>query len=185
VEDSQGVINAVVGPEERRKSIMSALASASVPITGQDLSTRLGVSRQVIVQDIAVLRAHGEQVVATPTGYVLASKASPARAQATLACKHGAATVREELMIIVGLGGEVIDVIVEHPVYGQITGLLMLRSVRDVDGFMEKIRTTGASLLATLTRGVHLHTIRAPNAVALRKIAEELRTKGFLLDEDS
>jgi len=174
-----------MGHEERRKSILDALVSSAEPVTGQDLASRLKVSRQIIVQDIALLRAHGEDVVATPRGYVLAPKASGARAQAVVACRHGRDNVKEELMAIVGLGGEVIDVIVEHPLYGQMTGLLMLKSQRDVDDFMRRVEDTGASLLSTLTQGVHLHTIRAHDRQALRMIVDRLRIDGYLLDERS
>ncbi len=172
-----------MGPEERRRSILDALISSADPVTGQDLASRLGVSRQIIVQDIALLRAGGEDVVATPRGYVLARKASGARAQAVVACKHGRDNVKEELLTIVRLGGEVIDVIVEHPLYGQMTGILMLRSEHDIDDFMERVEKTGASLLSALTQGVHLHTIRANDRLTLRRIVDGLKTWGYLLDE--
>jgi hypothetical protein len=174
-----------MGPQERRKSILDALVSSAEPVTGQDLASRLKVSRQIIVQDIALLRAHGVDVVATPRGYILAPKASGARAQAVVACRHGRDNVKEELMAIVELGGEVIDVIVEHPLYGQMTGLLMLKSKRDVDEFMKRVEDTGASLLSALTQGVHLHTIRAHDRQALRRIVDRLRSDGYLLDERS
>jgi transcriptional regulator of NAD metabolism len=174
-----------MGPEERRKSILDALVSSAEPVTGQDLALKLKVSRQVIVQDIALLRAHGQDVVATPRGYVLAAKASRARVQAIVACRHGRDNVREELLSIVELGGEVIDVIVEHPLYGQMTGLLMLKSERDVSDFMKRVEDTSASLLSALTQGVHLHTIRAHDRTALRRIIDRLKSSGYLLDERS
>lgn len=172
-----------MGPEERRRSILDALISSADPVTGQDFASRVKVSRQIIVQDIALLRASGEDIVATPRGYILAPKASGARVQAVVACKHGRDNVKEELLAIVELGGEVIDVIVEHALYGQMTGLLMLKSKRDVEDFMKRVESTGASLLSALTQGVHLHTIRAYDRATLRRIAECLKNRGYLLDE--
>lgn len=174
-----------MGPEERRNYILDLLASAAEPVTGQELSERLGVSRQVIVQDIAVLRAHGKEVIATPRGYMLSGRSSKSSPQAVIACRHGRDNVREELMTIVRNGGEVVDVIVEHPVYGQLTGLLMLKSENDVEQFMQKIGATGATLLSSLTKGVHLHTVRARDSRSLGKIVAELGAKGFLVSEDS
>ena len=43
--------------EERRNNILEILAAASAPISGSKLSRELGVSRQVIVTDIALIKA--------------------------------------------------------------------------------------------------------------------------------
>lgn len=170
-------------PSKRRNFILSRLSHSSEPVTGQDLSLLLGVSRQVIVQDVALLRAQGAEIVATPRGYVLAQKASPGRVQAVLACKHDASHVGEELMVMVKNGCEVVDVTVEHPIYGQLTGLLMLRSESDVREFISRVHSTGAGLLSSLTGGVHLHTVRARSNSALTSVISELKAKGFLLCE--
>lgn len=168
--------------EERRQTIRSLLLKSSKPRTGSELAARLGVSRQVIVQDIAILRAGGEPVIATPQGYVSREAALAPGDTRIVASKHDASHVREELVAIVEEGGEVLDVIVEHPVYGEIAGKLMLRTVADVDRFMSRVERTRASLLSSLTGGVHLHTVRAADPSSFDAILSKLREKGMLLD---
>ncbi|MGE5485454.1 MAG: transcription repressor NadR [Ignavibacteriales bacterium] len=168
--------------EERRRAIQSTLLKSSRPLTGSDLAASLGVSRQVIVQDIAILRARGEPVIATPQGYASREAALQPGETRVLACRHDARRVRDELMIMVNAGGEVIDVIVEHPLYGEISGNLMLRTPADVDRFMARLERTRASLLSSLTGGVHLHTVRAATPAAFSEMVSRLREKGFLLD---
>jgi uncharacterized protein len=174
---------AMLDSEKRRQAIIDRLSSAHEAVTGQELSDVLGVSRQAIVQDIAVLRAHGKPIVATPRGYAFAATAEAVMHEVVVACRHDMDTVREELMVIVRAGAEVKDVVVEHPVYGQITGMLMLRNEEDVLRFEDKVRTTGAALLSSLTRGVHLHTLRASDARVLGRVVLELSRHGFLVDE--
>ena len=182
VEDLQG--SDPVNADERRSAIQSLLLKSGKPCTGSDLATLLGVSRQVIVQDIAILRARGEAIVATPQGYVMREAAMGPGETRVIACKHGLADVRQELLTIVRASGEVLDVIVEHPLYGEISGKLMLRNESDVDRFMSRLDRTQASLLSSLTGGVHLHTIRVPGPAAFSTIVSSLREKGYLLDEE-
>lgn len=169
--------------QERRKNILDALAKAEEPLTGGDLAKRFTVSRQVIVQDIALLRARGEEVLATPRGYILASKLRKELITATLVCQHSPAEVETELLAIVRQGGRVLDVIVEHPIYGELRGLLMINSLQDVHRFMEKISRTAARPLSDLTEGLHLHTVEVPDATSLQEIKMALRELGFLMEE--
>jgi len=168
--------------EERRQAIRSFLLKSGKPCTGSELAARLGVSRQVIVQDIAILRAGGEPVVATPQGYVSREAALAPGDTRVVASKHDAGQVREELVAIVEAGGEVLDVIVEHPIYGEISGRLMLRTVADIDRFISKVERTRAPLLSSLTGGVHLHTVRVADPSSFDAILSGLREKGMLLD---
>ncbi len=168
--------------EERRRAIQSLLLKSTRPVTGSELASTLDVSRQVIVQDIAILRARGEQVVATPQGYVAREAALSPGETGVVASRHDMKRVREELMTIVEAGGEVLDVIVEHPLYGEITGRLMLRNPADVDRFMARLERSRARLLSSLTGGIHLHTIRAASPGAFPEIVSALKEKGFLLD---
>jgi len=167
----------------RRELILQCLSQSAEPVTGHDLSLQLGVSRQVIVQDVALLRAQGVDIVATPRGYVMAQKAVPGRAQAVVACTHDECSVERELMLVVQHGGEVLDVTVEHPLYGQITGVLMLKTPDDVKQFVSELKRSGAGLLSSLTRGVHLHTIRARDSRTLTTILSSLAAEGFLPED--
>ena len=165
---------------ERRKRIIAWMRAHGAPVKGGDLAKRLRVSRQCLVTDVAILRASGEEIVATPQGYRL-PRASGQLHRALLACRHAAESTEEELQILVDHGVKVLDVIVEHPIYGELRGPLMIESRADVQDFLEHVRSAHASLLSSLTGGVHLHTVEAsrPEMISRAKIA--LRTRGFLL----
>lgn len=169
---------------QRRKELLKLLKIADGPITGSDLAEKLGVSRQVIVQDIAILRAAGEEILATSQGYLLSGKTGLQTVKAIIACKHTNNEVEDELMTIVNYGAKVIDVIVEHPIYGELKGLLMIQTPADVIKFMEKYRQYEAALLSALTGGVHLHTIEAMNEQVIKRLKEDLKEKGYLLEND-
>jgi uncharacterized protein len=171
--------------DERRQRIIRLLRAGERPVTGGDLATRLGVSRQIIVQDIALLRAQGEGVIATPLGYMLAERLAPAARRTVLACRHGYEATEDELTVMVDCGLKVIDVVVEHPIYGEIRGLLTLESRSDIRRFMDRLRESQAGLLSALTKGVHLHTVEARRPEALDQARAELRAKGYLLEESS
>lgn len=167
--------------EKRRSELLSLLHETGNRITGTDLAHKFGVSRQVIVQDIAILRAQGEHVLATPGGYLIPQGQRSDTVQAVLACIHTREQIAQELGIIVDLGARVLDVIVEHPVYGEMRGNLMIASRRDLAMFVERLSQTKANPLSALTGGVHLHTIEAPNRAAVEEITAALCQAGFLV----
>lgn len=167
---------------ERREKILKML-KVGEPITGGELARRLGVSRQVIVQDMAILRASGAEILATPQGYVLAPVEEGYRR--TFACRHDMAGMEQELLIIVDNGGRVLDVVVEHPIYGELRGYLMLSSRREVYEFLKNLNRSGAKPLYTLTEhGVHLHTVTAAKEEALEAIELALTKEGILLEKE-
>lgn len=163
---------------DRREAIEARLRSARAPLSATALAGEFHVSRQVIVGDVALLRASGVDIHATPRGYVIG--AERAGVQGVLACVHSPEDMGRELNAIVDNGGEVLDVIVEHPVYGQLTGQLQLRSRHDVAQFLTKAE--GASPLSVLTDGIHLHTVSCPDEETLKRVAQALRREGFLLE---
>lgn len=165
--------------QERRQLIETALRAARAPISAASLAAQLHVSRQVIVGDVALLRASGVDIQATPRGYVLS--AGPTGVTGVLACAHSREAMVEELNLMVDNGCEVLDVIVEHPVYGQLTGQLRLRSRHDVEQFWAKARD--AAPLSALTGGIHLHTVRCPDEETLARTTAALRLAGYLLEE--
>ncbi|MCK8823906.1 transcription repressor NadR [Fuchsiella alkaliacetigena] len=168
--------------DKRREDILKVLSLQEEPITGSDLAEQFGVSRQVIVQDIALLRAQGKQILATSQGYILAEPGQQ-RASKTIACVHGPeeSEIAEELEIIVQHGGRIRDVIVEHPLYGELKGLLMIQSKSDIKEFIKKYRQETVKPLLTLTEGVHLHTVEALTEEGLMLIEEKLAAVGYLL----
>lgn len=165
---------------KRRQQLMNMLKTAGMPLTGAGLAQSLGVSRQVVVGDIAILRAAGAEIYATPQGYLMPAVKAQAVRTATIACHHGWEKLAEELTIIIDNGGKVRDVIVEHPVYGELKGTLMLSSRRDIDEFIHKLKNSGAAPLSAVTGGVHLHTIEVPSQNALHHIEAELDEQGIL-----
>ena len=161
----------------RRDALLGELRQSGQPVSASALARKLGVSRQIIVGDVALLRSAGAEIAATPRGYVLQEGETGLRRQ--VACRHTAGEMAAELYAMVDNGCTVLDVIVEHPVYGQLTGSLQLRSRYDVDQFVERSR--GVSPLSRLTEGIHLHTLLCPDEAALERVREALRQLDILL----
>jgi transcriptional regulator of NAD metabolism len=149
-------------------------------VSGAELAEQFEVSRQCVVQDIAILRAGGTEIVATPRGYRLPDATKLAHRE-ILACDHPPERTEEELQILVDHGVKIIDVIVEHPLYGELRGSLMLESRADVQDFLQQMCTKKASLLSSLTGGIHLHTVEAHRAEMVTRAKATLRERGFLL----
>jgi hypothetical protein len=172
-----------VSSSERRSRLLAALATSDAPLSGDALAGRFGVSRQAIVHDVAILRAEGQPVVATVRGYLLARSADRLALRAVVAVRHRPDQAEIELLAIVDLGVRVVDVIVEHPTYGELRGELHLHAPADVRAWSEATRREGAHLLSELTGGVHLHTLEAATPEQLDRAREVLADLGFLLDE--
>ena len=165
----------------RRQAILDRLRTADRPVSASALAAGLNVSRQIIVGDIALLRAGGAEISATPRGYVL-PRATDGITR-TIACRHTLAQPGQELDILVDNGCTVLDVIVEHPVYGQLTGQLQISSRYDVEQFLARIRDSDAAPLSMLTGGLHLHTLRCPNEDAYTRACAALKAAGLLLGD--
>lgn len=167
----------------RRDSIADILSDSKIPISASALAEKFGVSRQIIVGDIALLRASGAPVVATPRGYLIEQSVAPISSDDyTIACCHGRDDMLlEELYTIVDNGATVVDVIVEHPVYGQLTGLLQISSRYDADRFVEALAEGKAAPLSQITDGIHLHTIRCADPERVEYIKKQLSQKGILI----
>ena len=164
---------------QRRERILTRLNSAGAPLSASTLAAELGVSRQIVVGDVALLRAGGAQIDATPRGYQL----HPAEKGCTgiLACVHSTEDeMRTELYTVVDQGGVVVDVAVENSLYGEIRANLNLASRYDVDNFIRQARSTPESLLSRMTGGVHLHTLRCPDEESFARIRAELDRQGLL-----
>lgn len=165
----------------RRQAILDRLRTADRPVSASALAAGLNVSRQIIVGDIALLRAGGAEISATPRGYVLPR--ATGGITRTIACRHTLAQTGQELDILVDNGCTVLDVIVEHPVYGQLTGQLQISSRYDVEQFLARIRDSDAAPLSMLTGGLHLHTLCCPNEDAYTRACAALKAAGLLLDD--
>lgn len=170
--------------DDRRSEIINILNKLDKPISGTDLAKKLGVSRQIIVQDIAILRASGEEIIATPQGYIVLKDVNERRLIKTIVCKHSTyEEIEDELKTIVDIGGKVLDVIIEHPIYGEIKSSLMISSRLDVDEFIKNLKATNAEPLSSLTEGVHIHSIEVENEENFKKIEKALEEKSYLIKD--
>ncbi|MCA0986200.1 transcription repressor NadR [Guptibacillus algicola] len=169
--------------ENRRALIKKWLQEADRPLTGSDLSQKTNVSRQVIVQDISLLKARNEPIIATSQGYVMFDNNQQTQLfKRIVACKHTHEETKDELYTIVDHGGTVTDVTVEHPLYGDLHASLFVSNRLEADQFLARLSATKASLLSELTSGVHLHTIEANSEGQIDAVCDALRNKGFLLE---
>lgn len=167
--------------EQRRQAILETLRRSAQPVSATALAARFSVSRQIIVGDIALLRAAGAEVSATPRGYVIL-RATPGLVR-QVAVRHDAAQMGAELNAIVDRGCTVVDVIVDHPVYGQLTGPLQIATRRDVAQFLDRCGQSDAQPLSNLTEGIHLHTLSCPDEDAFRQARQALADLGILLTD--
>ncbi|MBE6701029.1 MAG: transcription repressor NadR [Ruminococcaceae bacterium] len=166
--------------QERRRDIVNLLLNHNAPISGSELSKRLGASRQIIVQDIAILKAEGVDILSTHNGYII--KGSPLH-ERVIKLRHTSADTCDELNLIVDLGGTVVNVFVWHKVYGRIEAQMNIFSRRGVEQFMDGIKSGKSVELMNLTSGYHYHTIRADSEEILDKIEKALDEKGFIVPE--
>lgn len=162
---------------DRRERILQILSDSTSPISGANLAKQLDVSRQVIVQDMALLRANGTDIVSTNLGYVLNENTT---AERVLKVIHTEGEVEEELNIIIDLGGIVKDVFVYHKAYGVVRADMNIRFRKDVKTFVDNIKSGKSSLLMNVTSGYHYHTILAENEETLDMIFDALSERGFL-----
>ena len=171
--------------KERRELLLNILNKSANPIKGDELANTLNVSRQVIVQDIALIRATGVDIIATPQGYIIYKKIEELNETIkTIECKNHSNRDEfyNELRTIVDLGGEVKNVIVKHPIYGEIKVDLDIASNRDIDEFMKKASNDEFKQLSILTKESHLHTIEAKNEEILDEIISSLLDKNILVN---
>lgn len=168
--------------QQRRNAILKLIQQEQSPISASALAKQFHVSRQLIVGDIALLRAQGCNIIATPRGY-LCEQQHHDESIKTIAVCHNQTELQDEIYTIVDLGGAMLDVIVEHPLYGELRGSLHIYSRYDADQFFEKLAQEKAVPLSALTDGIHLHTIQVHDEAAYQRIIEALRKKGYLYEK--
>lgn len=169
---------------ERREFLLNILKTNEEPIKAASLAKLTGVSRQVIVQDMALLRASEEPVIATPQGYLYFMDGRSKGIQRIIYSRHSPLDTEKELNILVDHGVSVLDVGIEHSVYGRIFRPLKLKSRLEVKKFITQMTENDAHLLSSLTDGLHLHTIEATNEEIINEACEALSQEGFLVDPE-
>lgn len=165
---------------ERREKLLHILKISNKPVKGGDLAKELNVTRQIVVKDIALLRASGIDILATSSGYIIYTIKNQ---EFKIKCKNHMNNdhLLLELQTMIDLGGKVKDVIVDHPTYGTIKAELNLASNRDLKTFMEKSKKNGFKQLSSLTQDYHVHTIEVPDEKTLEEIKKELKELNILV----
>ena len=162
---------------ERRGEILKILHNADAPVAARELAGKFGVSRQVIVQDLAVIRASMPGILSTTKGYVLQQDSSCSR---EFKVRHSQDKAAEELNLIVDCGGHVKNISISHRVYGRVSAEMDIRSRQDVSEFVQALQNSRSTVLSNATSGYHYHTVRAERVEILDMIQEELQKKGLL-----
>jgi transcriptional regulator of NAD metabolism len=165
---------------ERRKTIAAMLMSESTAISGDELSRRLSVSRQTVVQDITALKNAGYDILSTHCGYLIQRSHLLERVFKVF---HSTNQTEDELCTIVDLGGTVVDVFVWHKVYGKISAPLNIFSRHTVNKFIEGVRSGKSTELMNVTGGYHYHTVRADSEEILSRIEKALSDKKYIVPE--
>ena len=168
--------------EQRRVEILRLLKESGTPLSGAALAKELGVSRQVIVQDIALIRAENHNILSTNKGYICRAQSDElSQPKRVFRVRHTTQEVLDEFLIVLELGGTVLDVAVEHELYGQIRVDLLIETTQDAKEFVQKLSICKDNPLKVLTDDCHYHTVSAPSEKLLDLIQNELSAKGFLL----
>jgi transcriptional regulator of NAD metabolism len=165
---------------KRREQLVNILTEQVEPISGGELSKLLGVSRQVIVQDITLLRATGLNIFSTTKGYLIYQSEEP-KAKRIFRVRHTTEQIEDELCTYVDNGGKILDVVVNHEIYGDIATALTIRNRQDVYDFVKKVNEKKIVPLKDLTDGIHQHTVVADSEETLDRIEKALLAKGYLV----
>ncbi|PIE54366.1 MAG: transcription repressor NadR [Dethiosulfovibrio peptidovorans] len=169
----------MVDRRKRLKFLIEILRKGYDPVSGADLADRFAVSRQAIVQDIAILREEGVPIVSTSRGYRLDQGIAAVRR--VMAVCHQADDLYRELSLVVSMGARMVDVFIDHPIYGELRGNIDVGTQEEVRRFLTLMETTGRHPLLSLSGGFHLHTMEAPDEEILQAVEDGLREAGFLV----
>ncbi|KLO25014.1 MULTISPECIES: transcription repressor NadR [unclassified Marinitoga] len=163
---------------DKKQRILKILENSENPVKGKILAEKIGISRQMIIQYISRLKSDGHKIIATRDGYILEKEVGIRK---MIAVKHSTDEIENELFAIVQAGGKIIDVIVEHPLYGEIKGRIDVKNEEDIIRFMSLLKTTQATPLLELSDGVHIHTIEVKDEKSFEKIKKAIN-KYLILD---
>ena len=166
--------------EERRTKIIERIEAADKPISATALAKEFGVSRQIIVGDIALIRANATDIIATNKGYIMAKQPESSSVTAVIKVKHKPEDMYDELCSIVDMGGRIKDEAIKSDLYGTVSIEININNRADAKAFTERFIESGATPLSELTKGIHYHTIEADNQLVLIRVQKALNEKGYL-----
>lgn len=176
-------IHIMMDGNQRRSKIIEFLATQTSPLSGTELAKQFGVSRQVIVQDVALLRAENRDILSTNKGYLLFNPHSDDLFyREVIRVKHTGTQILDEMTAIVELGGRMLDVSIDHDLYGQIRADLVIYNLEDAGEFVQRMQNSTSKPLSVLTDDYHYHTIAAPSKKAMELIKDSLREKQILAE---
>lgn len=165
---------------QRRKEIIKLLIKENKALKGSYIANEFNVTRQIVVKDIAILRAEGNAIIATPEGYIISSNDKILYKRIFAVC-HSSNDIKDEFSSMIKYGGIIEDVIVEHPLYGELKAMLMIKTLNDIENFISNFNNNDVKPLSALTSGVHLHTVSAESEEILNLIEEELKSKKIII----
>lgn len=163
---------------ERREKIVAYIRDSKEPVSGQKLAKVFDVSRQVIVQDMALIRANGVEIMSTHKGYIVDAPKSVSR---VFYVNHTDEQLEEELCMIVDMGGKIVNVMVDHKVYGKLEAELQITSRHKVREFVQNMKNGSSSPLKNLTSNLHAHLVEAEDENVLDMIEKGLKEMGILV----
>lgn len=166
---------------DRKECILEKLKKSKDAISASSLGKELSVSRQVIVNDIALLRAFGHKIIATPRGYIIEKEITE---KYIIACRHNEHQIQEELNTIIECGCGVIDVIINHEIYGEFSANLHIYSKSDIENFINKSKTAKTKPLCSITNDYHFHTLTCPTKEHFNQVKQKLKGICYLTDEE-
>ena len=169
--------------KNRKEILLQLLKEAQKPLNGKSLADRFHVTRQIIVQDIAVLRADGAPILSTNRGYIYKENKANSFVHKLFKVKHKEEDMGQELLAIVDNGGRVQNILIDHPVYGEIETLLKLSCRRDVEHFLNQAESSDFRPLSELTDGIHYHLVEAESKQDLLYIEKALDQLGYLVKD--
>ncbi|MCZ2492112.1 transcription repressor NadR [Dellaglioa carnosa] len=168
--------------KDRQENIKEQLYNNANAISANQFAQQFKVSRQTIVGDIALLRAQGEQILASFNGYTYDQE--PNKIIKMIVCKHRVDRVQEELELLIRNGAEVQNVTINHEIYGELSGTLLIKTENDINEFMTKLNGHKGRLLSELTAGIHTHLIKVASEESFAKIQQELFDAGLSYQTD-
>lgn len=163
---------------ERRQLILNLIKEADSPIKAGDIAEQCLVTRQVIVNDISILRAEGNGITSTSKGYTIEKTTKNLY---VIECDHSEKDILEELYIIADCGCGVLNVIVEHDVYGEIIGNIEVFNRFEADEFYNKFKNSKTVSLSALTNNRHMHTLSCPSEKRFEEVKKRLVESGFIV----
>ena len=166
--------------KNRHELILSYIKKSPNAISGSVLSKKFGVSRQIIVSDIAYLKSCGNDIIPTNRGYIF----NNAMVQRVVKVVHADDEIEDELASIVKMGARIVNVFVWHKIYGRIEAPLNISTERDVMEYMDSLKTGRSGPLKRVTSEYHYHTLEADNEEILDQTEKMLKDRGYLVYEN-